>query len=103
MVILSKTILSNFCPKQAKEWIGAFVFWIIELFIAILTWPNLTGYNSPLSLFFHPLTPQVVGGSWWIFERTVFERTTYLGADLHYLCLVSTVFLEKFKKPCIYF
>ncbi len=56
MVVLSKTVLLNFCPNQAKEWIGALVFWIIELFIAILTWPYLTGYNRPLSLFFHPLT-----------------------------------------------
>jgi len=55
-VVLSKTVLLNFRPKQANEQIGAFVFWIIELFIAILTWSNLTGYNRPLSSFFHPLT-----------------------------------------------
>jgi hypothetical protein len=28
-VVLSKIVLSNFCPKQANELIGAFVFWII--------------------------------------------------------------------------
>ena len=36
-VVLSKNVLSNFCPKQANELIGAFVFWIIEFFIAVLT------------------------------------------------------------------
>jgi hypothetical protein len=122
-VILSKIILSHFCPKQANEWIGGFVFWIIKLFIAILTWTNLTYSKKPYSQFFHPpfllfifwklkngykkewgpiielfiaclawpnlmcfirllgllfqhLTPPV-GGPLQIFERSVFERTTY--------------------------
>jgi hypothetical protein len=35
-VVLSKTVLSNFCPKQANEWIGGPRGSIIELFIAIL-------------------------------------------------------------------
>ena len=36
-VVLSKTVLLNFCPKQANEWIGGPRGSIIELFIAILT------------------------------------------------------------------
>ncbi len=36
-VVLSKTVLSNFHPKQANEWIGDPRGSIIELFIAILT------------------------------------------------------------------
>ncbi len=36
-VVLSKTVLSNFRPKQANEWIGGPGGSIIELFIAILT------------------------------------------------------------------
>ncbi len=55
-VVLSKTVLSNFHPKQPNESIGGPRASIIELFIAILTWPNLTGLNRPLSPFFHPLT-----------------------------------------------
>jgi hypothetical protein len=55
-VVLSKTVLSNFCPKQPNESIGGPRASIFELFIAILTWPNLTGLNRPLSPFFHPLT-----------------------------------------------
>ena len=52
-VVLSKTVLSNFHPKQAKEWIGGQMASLFWLFIACLTWPNLTGSNRPLSLFFH--------------------------------------------------
>ena len=55
-VVLSKTVLSNFRPKQVNEWIGGPRGSIIELFIAILNWPDLTGSNRPLSLFFHPPT-----------------------------------------------
>ena len=55
-VVLSKTVLSNFCPKQANKWIGAHMASLFLLFIAFLTWPNLTGSNRPLSLFFHHLT-----------------------------------------------
>ncbi len=35
-VVLSKTVLSNFRPKQANKWIGGPRGLIIELFIAIL-------------------------------------------------------------------
>jgi len=130
-VILSKIILSHFCPKQANEWIGGFVFWIIKLFIAILTWTNLTCSKKPYSQFFHPpfllfifwklkngykkewgpiielfiaclawpnlmcfirllgllfqhLTPPV-GGPLQIFERSVFERTTYRAKSLRHI------------------
>ncbi len=55
-VVLSKTVLPNFCPKQPNESIGGPRASIFELFIAILTWPNPTGLNRPLSPFFHPLT-----------------------------------------------
>ena len=53
-VVVSKTVLSNFRPKQANKWIGDPRVSIIELFIAILT-----GLNRPISLVFHPLTPPV--------------------------------------------
>jgi hypothetical protein len=56
MVVLSKIVLSNFCPKQPNKLIGGPRASIFELFIAILTWPNLTGLNRPLNPFFHPLT-----------------------------------------------
>jgi hypothetical protein len=55
-VVLSKTVLSNFRPKQANQWIGGHMASLFLLFIACLTWPNLTGSNRPLSLFFHHLT-----------------------------------------------
>ncbi len=55
-VVLLKTVLSNFRPKQPNESIGGPRASIFELFTAILTWPNLTGLNRPLSPFFHPLT-----------------------------------------------
>ncbi len=55
-VVLSKTVLSNFRPKHPNESIGGPKASIFELFIAILTWPNLTGLNRHLSPFFHPLT-----------------------------------------------
>ena len=65
-VVLSKIVLSNFHPKQPNKLIGGpgaseagdkkELGQIIELFIAILTWSNLTGWNRPLSSFFHPLT-----------------------------------------------
>ncbi len=55
-VVLLKIVLSNFRPKQANEWIGDPRGSIIKLFIAILTWTNLTGSERPLSLFFHPQT-----------------------------------------------
>jgi hypothetical protein len=54
-VVLSKTVLSNFHAKQPNKSIGGPRASIFELFIAILTWPNLTGLNRPLSPFFHPL------------------------------------------------
>jgi hypothetical protein len=37
MVVLSKTVLSNFCPNQANELIGDPRGSIIEIFIDILT------------------------------------------------------------------
>jgi hypothetical protein len=55
-VVLSKTVLLNFRPKQANEWIGGHRASLFLLFIACLTWPNLKGSNRPLSLFFHHLT-----------------------------------------------
>jgi len=55
-VVLSKIVLSNFCPKQPNESIGGPRASIFELFIVILTWPKLTRLNMPLSPFFHPLT-----------------------------------------------
>ncbi len=55
-VVLSKTVLLNFRPKQPNKWIGGPRASIFELFLAIITWPNLTGLNRPLSPFFHPLT-----------------------------------------------
>jgi hypothetical protein len=36
-VVLSKTILSNFCPKQANEWIGNPMASLFQLFIAFPT------------------------------------------------------------------
>ncbi len=56
-VFLSKTVLSNFCPKQVNKWIGGPGLTFFNFFIAFLTWPNLTFLNRPLSLFFHHLTP----------------------------------------------
>ncbi len=56
MVVLLKTVLTNFHPKQANKSIGDPRGSNIKLFIAILTWLNLTGSNRPLSPFFHPLT-----------------------------------------------
>ena len=55
-VVLSKTVLLNFCPKQANKWIGDHMAWLFWLFIAFLTWPNLACLNRPFSMFFHPLT-----------------------------------------------
>ena len=55
--VLSKTVLLNFCPKQVNEWIGGPRASLFQLFIAFLTWPNLTCLNRPLSPFFHHLTP----------------------------------------------
>jgi hypothetical protein len=75
-VVLWKTIISNFHPKQAKKWIGGSRVSLFELFIAFLTWPNLTCLNRPLSLFFHHQTT-LVGRPLQMFERTVFETTTY--------------------------
>jgi hypothetical protein len=56
-VVLSKTILSNFCPKQVNKWIQGPRASLFQLFIAFLTWPNLTCLNRPLSQFFEHLTP----------------------------------------------
>jgi hypothetical protein len=56
-VVLSKTVLSNFRPKQVDEWIGGPRASLFQLFIAFLTWPNLTSLNRPLSQFLHHLTP----------------------------------------------
>jgi hypothetical protein len=70
--VLSKTVLSNFRPKKSNKWIGDHMVSLFCLFIAFLTWPNLTCFSRPLSLFFYHLW-----GSQQIFERTVFERTTY--------------------------
>jgi hypothetical protein len=36
-VVLSKTVLSNFRPKQANEWIGDPMASLFQLFIAFLT------------------------------------------------------------------
>ena len=36
-VVLSKTVLSNFCPKQANEWIRGHMASLFLLFIAFLT------------------------------------------------------------------
>jgi hypothetical protein len=36
-VILSKTVISNFCPKQVNEWIGGPRASLFQLFIAFLT------------------------------------------------------------------
>jgi hypothetical protein len=70
--VLSKTVLSNFRPKKSNEWIEDHTVSLFWLFIAFLTWPNLTCFSRPLSLFFYHLW-----GSQQIFEKTVFERTTY--------------------------
>ncbi len=40
---LQKHVSSNYRPKQVNEWIGDPRVSIFSLFIAILTWPNLTG------------------------------------------------------------
>ncbi len=56
MVVLSKTVLLSFHPKQANKLTGVHMASRFWLFIAFLTWPNLTCSNRPLSLFFHPLT-----------------------------------------------
>jgi hypothetical protein len=54
--LFQKNVLLNFRPKQANKWIGVHMTSLFLLFIAFLTWPNLTCSNRPLSLFFHPLT-----------------------------------------------
>jgi hypothetical protein len=36
-VVLSKTVLSNFCPKQVNKWIGGPQASLFLLFIAFLT------------------------------------------------------------------
>jgi hypothetical protein len=36
-VVLSKTVLLNFCPKQVNEWIGGPRASLFQLFIAFLT------------------------------------------------------------------
>jgi len=64
-VVLSKTVLSNFCPKQANEWIGDHMASLFWLFIACLTWPSLNCSNRPLSRFFHPLTLPVLWSIFW--------------------------------------
>jgi hypothetical protein len=38
-VFFFENISFEFLSKKANKWIGAFVFKIIELFIALLTWP----------------------------------------------------------------
>jgi hypothetical protein len=57
----------NFCPKQVNEWIGGPRASLFQLFIAFLTWPNLTCLNRPLSQFFHYLTPPV--HTYWLPHR----------------------------------
>jgi hypothetical protein len=47
-LFLSKTVLSNFCPKQVNEWIGGPRASLSQLFIAFITWPNLTCWRIPL-------------------------------------------------------
>jgi hypothetical protein len=73
-VAFSKIVLFNFHSKEANIWIGAFVFQIMELFIAILTWHSLEGSNRPFSLFFHPLY------LWWRGEgvHDKFSRSVYI-------------------------
>jgi hypothetical protein len=75
---------------------------IIELFIAYLTWPNLTGWTLPFNSFFHHLTP-LVGEPLQIFKRTVFERTTYPGLlkpweHSHFLIIENSLFMVDVKE-----
>ena len=76
-VVLLKTVLLNFCPKQVNEWIGGPRASLFQLFIAFLTWPNLTGLKRPLSPFFHHLTPPGWPLIWQFFLN--FEKWTWKG------------------------
>jgi hypothetical protein len=68
-VVLLKTVLSNFRPKQAKEWIGDQTATLFRLFNALLSWPNLTCVNRPLSPFFYHPTPPGFPLFCWFFSE----------------------------------
>jgi hypothetical protein len=49
---------------------------IIELFIILLSWPNLKGLTRPLSPFFHPLNLWLGGQDKFLKERFSKEEPT---------------------------
>ncbi len=51
-----KMFLCIFVQKRLTNGSGPLVFWIFDFLIRIKFWPNPTGSNGPLALFFHPLT-----------------------------------------------
>ncbi len=76
-VVLSKTVLSNFHPKQVNEWIGGPRALLFQLFIAFLTWPNLTCLHRPFNPFIYHLTPPGWPLIWRFFLN--FEKWTWKG------------------------
>jgi hypothetical protein len=103
-VVLSKTVLSNFCPKQVNEWIGGPRASLFQLFIAFLTWPNLTCLNRPLSQFFHHQTPLGWPLIWQFFLN--FEKWTWKGGGggqiiEHFLACLTRPNLTCWRIPLI--
>ncbi len=62
----------NHSFKQANKWIGDQTATLFRLFIAFLSWPNLTCVNRPLSPFFyHPTTPGFPLFCWFFSELKI--------------------------------